>query len=86
MSCKGLVELIVLNIGLQAGILSETTFTMFVVMALVTTVATTPLTKALYPPWYQKKVDKWRRGEIDWDGNPISSSESDQHHEKPVES
>ncbi|KAL2176256.1 Sodium/hydrogen exchanger family-domain-containing protein [Thermothelomyces heterothallicus CBS 202.75] len=86
MSCKGLVELIVLNIGLQAGILSETTFTMFVVMALVTTVATTPLTKALYPPWYQKKVDKWRRGEIDWDGNPISSSDSDQHHEKPVES
>jgi hypothetical protein len=47
---------------------------MFVVMALVTTVATTPLTKALYPPWYQKKVEKWRRGEIDWDGNPIDHS------------
>ncbi|KAK1755676.1 putative transporter [Echria macrotheca] len=76
MSCKGLVELIVLNIGLQAGILDERTFTMFVVMALVTTVATTPLTKALYPPWYQKKVEKWRRGEIDWDGNPIEPSTS----------
>jgi Kef-type K+ transport system membrane component KefB len=37
MSCKGLVELIVLNIGLQAKILSTRTFTMFVVMALVTT-------------------------------------------------
>ncbi len=49
---------------------------MFVIMALVTTVATTPLTKALYPPWYQKKVERWRRGEIDWDGNPIESSTS----------
>ncbi|KAL2197930.1 Sodium/hydrogen exchanger family-domain-containing protein [Corynascus similis CBS 632.67] len=86
MSCKGLVELIVLNIGLQAGILSETTFTMFIVMALVTTVATTPLTKALYPPWYQKKVEKWRRGEIDWDGNPTEPSEpDDQSQRKPVE-
>lgn len=51
---------------------------MFVVMALVTTVATTPLTKALYPPWYQKKVERWRRGEIDWDGNPIDHSDSSQ--------
>jgi hypothetical protein len=47
---------------------------MFVVMALVTTVSTTPLTKLLYPPWYQQKVEKWRRGEIDWDGNPTESS------------
>lgn len=44
---------------------------MFVVMALVTTFATTPLTTLLYPKWYQDKVDRWRRGEIDWDGNPL---------------
>lgn len=50
---------------------------MFVVMALVTTVATTPITKALYPPWYQKKVERWRRGEIDWDGNALDPSEPD---------
>ncbi|RFU36238.1 hypothetical protein B7463_g50, partial [Scytalidium lignicola] len=74
MSCKGLVELIVLNIGLQAKILSQRTFTMFVVMALVTTVSTTPLTSWLYPPWYQKKIDSWKRGEIDWDGNRLSES------------
>ncbi|KAH9210549.1 Sodium/hydrogen exchanger family-domain-containing protein [Leptodontidium sp. 2 PMI_412] len=71
MSCKGLVELIVLNIGLQAKILSTRTFTMFVVMALVTTVATTPLVLALYPPWYQKKLEAWKRGEVDWDGNRL---------------
>ncbi|GAB1194383.1 hypothetical protein APSETT444_003628 [Aspergillus pseudonomiae] len=62
-----------LNIGLQANILSTRTFTMFVVMALVTTFVTTPLTTALYPKWYQIKVDRWRRGEIDWNGNPIQS-------------
>ncbi|PBP22081.1 K+/H+ antiporter 1 [Diplocarpon rosae] len=72
MSCKGLVELIVLNIGLQAKILSTRTFTMFVVMALVTTVATTPLVVALYPPWYQKKLEAWKRGEIDWDENNLT--------------
>ncbi|KAL8868470.1 MAG: hypothetical protein Q9174_004971, partial [Haloplaca sp. 1 TL-2023] len=71
MSCKGLVELIVLNIGLQAKILSTRTFTIFVVMALVTTFATTPLTTAFYPPWYQKKLAAWKRGEIDWDGNTL---------------
>ncbi|KAM3415880.1 hypothetical protein BST61_g9382 [Cercospora zeina] len=78
MSCKGLVELIVLNIGLQARILSTRTFTIFVVMALVTTFATTPLVQALYPPWYQRKLESWKRGEIDWDtGKPLSDAESD---------
>ncbi|KAK6956510.1 hypothetical protein Daesc_001788 [Daldinia eschscholtzii] len=78
MSCKGLVELIVLNIGLQARILSQKTFTIFVVMALVTTVSTTPLTKWLYPPWYQKKLEQWKRGEIDWDGNPLDPKDPSQ--------
>jgi len=77
MSCKGLVELIVLNIGLNAKILSTRTFTIFVVMALVTTFASAPLTMYFYPPWYQKKVEAWRRGEIDWDtGKPIDGNDS----------
>src|SRR5277367_3583127 len=73
MSCKGLVELIVLNIGLQAEILSKRTFTIFVVMALVTTVLTTPLTAWLYPPWYQRKLELWKAGKINWDGTLITS-------------
>lgn len=77
MSCKGLVELIVLNIGLQAKILSTRTFTIFVVMALVTTFATTPLTTWLYPPWYQQKLELWKKGVIDWDGNPIPHPHED---------
>ncbi|RGP76938.1 hypothetical protein FLONG3_5022 [Fusarium longipes] len=80
MSCKGLVELIVLNIGLQAGILSRRTFTMFVVMAVVTTVTTSPLTKWLYPLSYRLKVEKWRRGEIDWDGNPLQTEAQTSEH------
>lgn len=80
MSCKGLVELIVLNIGLQARILSTRTFTIFVVMALVTTFATTPLVVWLYPPWYQEKLELWKKGKINWDGTPLVATENlDQH-------
>lgn len=50
MSCKGLVELIVLNVGLSAGILSPKVFSMFVLEALTLTFMTTPLVTALYPP------------------------------------
>jgi Kef-type K+ transport system membrane component KefB len=43
MNTRGLVELIVLNIGFDLGILSPRVFTMMVVMALVTTCLTGPL-------------------------------------------
>ena len=43
MNTRGLVELIVLNVGLEIGILSPTLFSMMVCMALVTTLMTTPL-------------------------------------------
>ncbi|RSL77083.1 hypothetical protein CEP51_009394 [Fusarium floridanum] len=78
MSCKGLVELIVLNIGLQAKILSTRTFTIFVVMALVTTFLTTPLVSWLYPPSYQRKLELWKQGKIDWDGNPLNPPDADE--------
>ncbi|KAG6907321.1 hypothetical protein DXG01_009440 [Tephrocybe rancida] len=55
MSCKGLVELIVLNIGLQANILDTRTFSMFVVHAIVLTFLTTPLTLFFYPPKYRTR-------------------------------
>jgi Kef-type K+ transport system membrane component KefB len=43
MNTRGLMELIVLNIGLDLGVISPTLFAMMVIMALVTTFATTPL-------------------------------------------
>src|SRR5205807_4124032 len=44
------MELIVLNIGLDLGVISPTLFAMMVLMALVTTVATTPLLQFLERP------------------------------------
>jgi hypothetical protein len=49
-------------------------------MALVTTFATSPLTIYFYPLWYQKKVEAYRRGEIDWDGKPLDGSDSVSSH------
>ena len=49
MNTRGLMELIVLNIGLDLGIISPTLFAMMVVMALATTAATAPVLKWLVP-------------------------------------
>jgi len=55
-------------------------------MALVTTVTTTPVTTFLYPVWYQRKLEAWKRGEIDWDGNRIiSEGASDTTPERSLE-
>ena len=42
MNARGLVELVVLNVGLDIGVLTPRTFTMMVLMALVTTFITGP--------------------------------------------
>jgi Kef-type K+ transport system membrane component KefB len=47
MNTRGLMELIVLNIGLDLSVISPTLFAMMVVMALVTTLATSPLLQLL---------------------------------------
>jgi Kef-type K+ transport system membrane component KefB len=47
MNCRGLTELIVLNVGLDLGVISPTLFTMFVLMALVSTVMTSPALSAI---------------------------------------
>ena len=43
MNTRGLMELIVLNIGLELGVITPKLFAMMVIMALVTTIATTPV-------------------------------------------
>ena len=43
MNTRGLMELIVLGVGLDLGVISPALFAMLVLMALVTTIATTPL-------------------------------------------
>jgi Kef-type K+ transport system membrane component KefB len=50
MNTRGRMELIVLNVGLELGVVSRTLFTLLVIMAVVTTIATTPV------------LDRLRRG------------------------
>jgi Kef-type K+ transport system membrane component KefB len=49
MNTRGLIQLVVLNIGLDIGVISPAMFTMMVIMALVTTFMTTPLLELVYP-------------------------------------
>jgi Kef-type K+ transport system membrane component KefB len=50
LNTRGLVELVVLNVGLDLGILTPALFSMMVVMALVTTLMTTPALNVLKLP------------------------------------
>lgn len=50
MNTRGLMELIVLNVGLDLGILSPALFSLLVVMAVVTTLATAPVLDGLSRP------------------------------------
>jgi len=48
MNTRGLIELVILNIGLDIGVLARPLFSMMVVMAVGTTVMTTPLLLWVY--------------------------------------
>jgi Kef-type K+ transport system membrane component KefB len=57
MNARGLMELILLNVGLQAGLITPTLFTMLVFMAIVTTLMATPLFELVYGRHRQKLLD-----------------------------
>jgi Kef-type K+ transport system membrane component KefB len=50
MNTRGLMELVVLNVGLDLKVISPALFSMMVLMALVTTIATSPVLRLLKPP------------------------------------
>ncbi|WP_308307690.1 cation:proton antiporter [Streptomyces sp. ISL-10] len=50
MNCRGLTELVVLNIGLELGVIGPELFTMLVLMALITTAVTSPAVSRLHRP------------------------------------
>src|SRR5262245_34531303 len=56
MNTRGLVQLIVLNVGLDLGVISGRLFTMLVLMALVTTLMATPILQWLLRkhPWAER--------------------------------
>lgn len=65
MNCRGLTELVILNIGLDLGVIPPTLFAMLVMMALVTTFMTTPILGAIYPPAEQQRMIAEEGGEDD---------------------
>lgn len=56
MNCRGLMELIILNIGLENNIITPTFFTIGVIMALATTLMTSPLFDLIYRPRISQPV------------------------------
>jgi len=50
MNSRGLMELIILNIGLERGVITPTLFTVMVIMAVVTTLMAVPLFNLAYKP------------------------------------
>ncbi|KAL2595049.1 hypothetical protein AAZV13_11G018000 [Glycine max] len=60
MNCKGLVELIVLNIGKDRKVLNDQTFAIMVLMAVFTTFITTPLVTAVYKPARKGKITNYK--------------------------
>ena len=55
MNTRALMELVVLNVGLDLGVISRQMFTMLVLMAVVSTVVTTPLLRR----WLPKALGSW---------------------------
>jgi Kef-type K+ transport system membrane component KefB len=49
MNTRGLIELVILNIGLDIGVLPQSLFSVMVFMAVGTTIMTTPLLSWVYP-------------------------------------
>ena len=48
MNSRGLMELIILNIGLERGVIQPTLFSIMVVMAITTTLMATPIFEWVY--------------------------------------
>ena len=49
MNTRGLMELVILNIGRDLGVISDAVFAMMVIMAIVTTFLTSPILNWVYP-------------------------------------
>lgn len=49
MNTRGLMELVILNIGRELGVITDAVFAMMVIMAVVTTFLTTPILNWVYP-------------------------------------
>lgn len=60
LNTRGLMELVILNVGLEIRVISPTVFSMMVLMALITTFMTSPILQLIYPtrPRLTEAADK----------------------------
>ncbi|RZC78732.1 hypothetical protein C5167_002947 [Papaver somniferum] len=72
MNTKGLVELIVLNIGKEKKVLNDEIFAILVLMALFTTFMTTPTVMAVYKP--ARGISPYTRRKLQSESSPTSAS------------
>jgi Kef-type K+ transport system membrane component KefB len=56
MNARGLMELIIINIGLQKGVIEPALFSMMVMMAIVTTLMASPLFEWVYGRHMRKQT------------------------------
>lgn len=62
MNTRGLAELVILQVGRDAGVINDATYTMLVIMAVVTTAMAGPLLKLVYPDrWLQRDIAEAER-------------------------
>lgn len=62
MNTRGLMELVILNVGRELGVIGDEVFAMMVVMALVTTAMTAPLLELVYPRrWRDRQLASTKR-------------------------
>lgn len=64
MNTRGLMELVILSVGLEVGVISPTLFSMMVLMAIVTTLMTTPLLHWIHAPAVEPGMEAKRAGDL----------------------
>jgi len=65
MNARGLMELILLNIGFQQGIITPTLFTILVLMAVVTTLMTSPIFELAYGRYRRQRTPTEQATDVD---------------------
>jgi Kef-type K+ transport system membrane component KefB len=61
MNTRGLMELVILNIGLDIKVISPALFSMMVIMALITTFMTSPVLELICPDEMRRSVARTER-------------------------
>ncbi|KQJ85769.1 cation/H(+) antiporter 19-like [Brachypodium distachyon] len=75
MNTKGLVELVVLNIGRDRKVLNDEAFAIMVLMALFTTFITTPIVMAVYKPARPSSSVPYKRRTVDGEDDEHSGGD-----------